>query len=161
MKRDPERYATTDGKPPAPGLEDAAAPQPIDPATGQHGAYWVLSEAERAKGFVRPVRDRYKHVGTRPSGPLRALTEKEREAYGPSYVAFEEYGPERAPVVGRGWTEAQLKSGCGSVTTMGRALSETYAREPKFYGTTFCCQCRAHFRVEEFVWTQDGQAVGS
>jgi hypothetical protein len=23
---------------------------------GQHGAYWVLSESERAKGFIRPVR---------------------------------------------------------------------------------------------------------
>jgi hypothetical protein len=22
---------------------------------------------------------------------------------------------------------------------MGRALSETYARDPKFYGATFCC----------------------
>jgi hypothetical protein len=39
----------------------ASAPQPINPATGQHAAYFVLSEEERAKGFVRPVRTAYIH----------------------------------------------------------------------------------------------------
>ncbi len=53
---------TTDGLPPDPGLEHAGAPKPIDPKTGQHGAYYILSEAERAKGFVRPVRDKYVHT---------------------------------------------------------------------------------------------------
>ena len=105
--------ATTDGKPPAEGCENAAAPQPIDPATGQHKAYWVLSAEERAKNWVRPYRDRYKHIA------------------------------------------------CGSVTTMGRALSETYARDPKYYGATFCCFCGVHFPVAEFVWTADGEVVGS
>jgi hypothetical protein len=33
----------------------------IDPATGMQKAYIVLSEAERAKGFVRPVRNAYRH----------------------------------------------------------------------------------------------------
>lgn len=50
---------------------------------------------------------------------------------------------------------------CGIVTTMGRALSETYARDPKFYGATFCCGCRTHFPVAEFTWTKDGEIVGS
>jgi hypothetical protein len=50
---------------------------------------------------------------------------------------------------------------CGSVTSMGRALSETYARDPKFYGATFCVNCNRHLPVSEFVWTADGQAVGS
>lgn len=58
---------TTDGKPPAEGLENAPAPQP-DRGDGQHGAYWVLTEDERAKGFVRPVRDTYQHVGPPPEG---------------------------------------------------------------------------------------------
>lgn len=49
------------GKPVAEGYETAPAPQPIDPATGMHGDYWVLSEAERSKGFVRPVRRSYRH----------------------------------------------------------------------------------------------------
>ncbi len=54
--------ATTDGRPPRPGYEDAGAPAPVDPATGQHEAYWVLSEDERAKGFIRPVRQSYRHL---------------------------------------------------------------------------------------------------
>lgn len=33
----------------------------IDPATGLQKAYVVLSEEERAKGFVRPVREKYVH----------------------------------------------------------------------------------------------------
>ena len=33
----------------------------IDPETGQQKGYVVLSEAERAKGFVRPLRDSYVH----------------------------------------------------------------------------------------------------
>ncbi len=44
---------------------------------------------------------------------------------------------------------------------MGRALSETYAREPSFYGATYCCHCRMHKAVGEFVWTADGERVGS
>lgn len=34
----------------------------IDPATGLQKAYVVLSEEERAKGFVRPVRHTYIHL---------------------------------------------------------------------------------------------------
>lgn len=50
---------------------------------------------------------------------------------------------------------------CGTVTTMGRSLSETYAVNPAFYGATFCCGCNKHLPVSEFVWTADGQQVGS
>lgn len=79
----------------------------------QHDVYLVLSEEERAKGFVRPYRDAYRH------------------------------------------------DACGSVTTMGRALSETYAREPTFYGATYCCRCQMHKPVGEFTWDADGERVGS
>jgi hypothetical protein len=95
-----------------PGLEN------IKP-NGQQEAYLVLSDEERAKGFVRPVRQTYKHVA------------------------------------------------CGTVTTMGRAIAETYARDPKFYGGTFCCHCGQHFRLTNpdgkaaFVWDPDGTPVGS
>jgi hypothetical protein len=41
---------------------------------------------------------------------------------------------------------------CGTVTTMGLALAETYARDPGFYGGTFCCGCRTHFPLVEFRW---------
>lgn len=81
--------------------------------TGQHAGYIVLCPDERAKGFVRPYRDAYKHLI------------------------------------------------CGTVTTMGRALSETYARDPSFYTHTFCGHCNRHLPVDEFVWTADGEKVGS
>ena len=116
---DPQKFkvtTTTDGQPADPGLENAPAPRPIDPATGQHKAYWVLSEDERKKGFIRPVRDAYRHQF------------------------------------------------CGAVTLMGRALAETYARDPSYYGATFCAHCRDHFPVGEhgqFLWCEDGTKVAT
>jgi hypothetical protein len=133
-----------------------------DNETGQHKGYIVLCPDERAKGFVRPYRDSYKHVGERPRYPLRDLTDEEREIHGKfGCVKYEEYPESEAPKVGRFWTEAALSGGCGTVTTMGRALSETYARDPEFYGATFCCGCNRHIAVAEFVWTADGARVGS
>lgn len=73
--------------------------------TGLADAYLVLSEAERAKGYVRPLRQSYIHTK------------------------------------------------CGTVTTMSVAIAETYARDPKFYGATYCCFCRMHPSVSEFVWS--------
>ena len=61
----------------------------------------------------------------------------------------------------RPYRDAYRHLKCGTVTTMGRALSETYARDPTFYGATFCCHCNRHLPVAEFVWTADGQQVGS
>lgn len=118
---------TTDGRSP----EDARASQTNK--TGQHASYIVLCDAERAKGFVRPYRDAYRHVGR------RELIVNDGNAQD---------------------TEHRV-GGCGTVTTMGRSLSETYARDPSFYGATFCCHCNCHLPVDEFVWTADGQQVGS
>ena len=81
----------------------------------QNEVYIVLSPEDRAKGFIRPVRDRYKHLT------------------------------------------------CGTITTMGPALAETYAREPHFYGATYCCHCCMHRPVGkngEFIWL-DGSKVGT
>jgi hypothetical protein len=103
------QMCTTSGEPPS----VVRAKQREEGNAGQHSSYIVLCDEERAKGFVRPYRDRYKHLK------------------------------------------------CGGVTTMGRSLSETYARDPSFYGATFCCSCNAHYPVAEFVWTADGQQVGS
>lgn len=155
--------ATTDGEPPADGNWDAPAPKPIDPATGQHGAYFVMPEEERKKGFVRPVRRSYQHVGIRPQHPTRDLTDEEKEFWeGEGYVKFEVY-PEgfRPNTKGRFWKQEELESGCGTVTKMGRSLAETYAREPKYYGQTFCCGCGTHLPVEEFVWDGTDERVGS
>lgn len=99
---------------------------PNDPAlrehdpSGQQKKYLVLSEEERRKGFIRPVRQKYIHKA------------------------------------------------CGAVTTMGLALSETYARDPSFYGGTFCCNCGKHFPLvnpdgsRAFIWdASDGSGVGT
>lgn len=137
---------------------------------GQQKTYLVLPDEERAKGFVRPVRDSYKHVGIPgPRFPLRDLTAEEQEQYASSgYVKREDY-PETQRVgsaVGRYWTQQQLDSvgkGCGTVTTMSRTLAETYARDPRFYSGTFCARCATHLPVGErgeFVW-MDGSRVGT
>lgn len=52
---------------------------------------------------------------------------------------------------------------CGSATTMGQTIAETYARDPSFYSGTFCVACGAHFPVGpkgEFIW-DDGSKVGT
>jgi hypothetical protein len=143
----------------------------LDTTIGSDGMqknYLVLSEEERAKGFVRPVRQKYRHVGIAgPQHPLRDLKDDERDYGGPDgYAKFETY-PADAAAVGRFWSQADLDrvgKGCGTVTTMGLALSETYAREPRFYGATFCAGCRVHLPVGddgEFVWEPDGSRVGT
>lgn len=50
---------------------------------------------------------------------------------------------------------------CGGVTTMGLPLCETVARDPKFYGATYCTTCMKHLPVAEFRWVEDGEVVGS
>lgn len=54
---------------------------------------------------------------------------------------------------------------CGGVTTMPLACAETYAAQPGYYGSTFCCICGGYFPVGkdgEFIW-DDGsrQKVGT
>lgn len=93
---------TTDN-PTDPRLTHGADTTPVEQAP----VYLVLSEEDRAKGFVRPVRVSY-------------------------------------------WHET-----CGAITTMGRPIAETYARDPKFYGATYCTTCRQHRPVGEhgeFYW---------
>lgn len=138
-----------------------------DTPTSQASAYLVLSDEERAKGFVRPFRDSYRHVGpSAPKYPLRELTAEEKERHpGRNYVVYEEY-PEsdESLLAGRYWTQADLdraNAGCGAVTTMARAIAETYARNPEFYGATYCIKCQMHKPVAEFVWEPDGSIVGS
>src|SRR6266702_4422174 len=108
---------------------------PTDPRLGrgsdetpvpQNEVYLVLSDVERAKGFVRPYRDSYVHVGQKPKYLLRDLDAEEQEryhAYG--YIKFEPYPKSDSSAVGRYWTEAQLnREACGALTRMGRVLSE-------------------------------------
>lgn len=138
----------------------------INPVTGMQKGYVVLSPEERAKGFVRPVRRTYKHVGAPgPALPLRDLTEIEKERWAhTNYIKFEEYNDPKSPAKGRFWTQEELDKidkGCGAITTMGISLAETYARDPKFYGGTFCTGCGTHHPVKEFIWLGTNERVDS
>ena len=68
---------------------------------------------------------------------------------------------ERAKGFVRPVRRSYIHAKCGTETTMGLALCETYARNPKFYGATFCAGCRNHVPVGEFTWTEVGEVVGS
>lgn len=50
----------------------------IDPATGMQKDYVILSDEERAKGFVRPVRRSYKHL---KCGAVTSMGQKLAETY--------------------------------------------------------------------------------
>lgn len=145
---------------------------------GQNEAYLILSDEERAKGFVRPVRTTYKHVGKKVEreGTIESLedhlTEGSAKYYSreQGYVAFLKYPESRSPLIGRYLKQTDLDAinskadrvgGCGTTTTMGLAIAETYARDPKFYGATFCCNCGTHLPVNEFVWLDSDEEVGS
>jgi hypothetical protein len=140
-----------------------------DTPRAQNDVYLVLSDEERARGFVRPVRRSYVHVGA--PGPrfyLEPLTEQQQKDHaGLGYVGFERYPPEMAPKTGRYWTQKELDDsdkGCGAVTTMGLAIAETYARDPFFYGSTYCVGCGMHRRVGargEFLWDGTNERVGT
>lgn len=99
-------------------------------ANGQQRDYVVLTPEERAKGFVRPVRKSYLHVG-------------------------------KDPVMNGIVLIKAGKGACGTRTTMGQAIAETYARDPGFYSGTFCCTCGEHRSLDEFVWEGTTEQVGS
>lgn len=83
----------------------------------QADAYLVLSDEEKVKGYLRPVRVSYVHEV------------------------------------------------CRSVTTMSQSIAETYARNPGFYGATYCVKCQMHRPVGpegEFYWDDGhGSKVGT
>ncbi len=155
---------TTDPKHPDLGHGSDATPRE------QNTTYLVISEEERKRGFQRQVRAHYVHIGALgPRYPLRDLTQEERERYDQSgYVKFEPY-PEgsHSSVIGCYWTQQRLDNigkGCGVRTSMPLAIAETYARDPSFYGSTYCCGCRMHKPVGlagEFVWDGTDERVGT
>jgi len=53
---------------------------------------------------------------------------------------------------------------CGGLTRMPMACAETYAANPSYYGSTFCCTCHGYFPVGangEFVWAGTNDKVGT
>jgi hypothetical protein len=149
--------------------DDAPVPNSATKPDGQHVDHWVLCAEERAKGFIRPVRLKYQHVGIPgPEYPLRDLTDEECQKFADvGYVKFEPYPESKRPALGRYWTQAQLDkigAGCGVVTSMPLACAETYARQPGYYGSTFCCGCGTYLPVGargEFVWDGTDERVGT
>ncbi len=71
---------------------------------------------------------------------------------------------DRAAGYVRPYRESYRHTVCGAVTTMAPAIAATYARDPGFYGATYCCACRMHRPVGadgEFDWLDDGTRVGT
>ena len=50
---------------------------------------------------------------------------------------------------------------CGSITTMGEKIAATYARDPWFYGSTYCVNCSMHRPLSEFLWVDLTQSQES
>lgn len=78
------------------------------------------------------------------------------------YVVLAE--EERAKGFVRPVRRTYVHSTCGSSTTMGQTIAETYARDPWFYSKTFCVHCGDHFPVGEdgeFVWAGTDEKVGT
>jgi hypothetical protein len=151
--------------------EDASVPNQATRPDGQHVDHWTMCPTEIMQaGFKRPVRLKYQHVG--PPGPkfeLRDLTDEERERWQEhGYTKFEPYPQGYAGAAkGRLWTQEQLNAvgkGCGVVTSMPRQIAETYAANPHYYGSTFCCGCGKYLPVGakgEFVWDGTDERVGT
>ena len=68
---------------------------------------------------------------------------------------------ERAKGFTRPYRTSYVHDKCGALTTMYASISETYARDPKFYGATFCIGCKTHLPVSEFKWDGTDELVGS
>lgn len=153
---------------------DTGAPTEERLSDGQLADHFVLCPADLAKGYVEPYRESYIHVG--PPGPKYPLVDV-NEAYratidyepDPEWVKYEAY-PEGSGErgLGRYWTQSDLDKadkGCGQLTRMPASCAATYAAQPGYYGSTFCCGCGAYFKVGvagEFVWDMASmQRVGT
>lgn len=67
---------------------------------------------------------------------------------------------ERAKGFTRPFRDCYRHKTCGHTTTMSRKIAETYAVNPKFYGSTYCVSCQMHKPVSEFLWLEnDGSEI--
>lgn len=149
--------------------DDAPVPNSDTRADGQHVDHWVMCPTEIIKeGFKRPIRNSYIHVGRPgPQYPLRELTQEEHDRYDQfGYLMYEEYPKSDSSIVGRFWTQKMFNAvrGCGVKTSMPQQIAETYAANPSYYGSTFCCGCGQYLPVGahgEFVWDGTNDRVGT
>lgn len=97
---------------------------------------------------------------TDPKNPnLGHGVDSEPRAQHDTYLVLSE--EERAQGFTRPLRRSYVHDKCGVETKMGLELCETYARDPSFYGSTYCVGCRMHLPVAEFKWSEDNQIVGS
>jgi hypothetical protein len=143
-----------------------------DKPVPQNKCYLVLSDEERAKGFVRPVRSQLRarrHRGAEVSAARHHGRAGEELARRRPFVKFEPYPQPAQGLVHRALLDAERCStrvgkGCGTLTTMGRALAETYARKPASTARPTAAAAHMHRPVGadgEFVWDGTDDAGGA
>ena len=119
-------------------------------------------------------RDEEKRIASLPpvDRSARVLTSGEKESDRPDYRDIEpSTGMQKSYVVlspeerAKGFVRPVRRTyrhkPCGTTTTMGIPLAETYARDPHFYNGTFCVNCRKHFDLNQFVWEGTDEQLGS
>src|SRR3954449_13440373 len=47
------------------------------------------------------------------------------------------------------YRDSYVHDACGGVTRMPAVCAQTYAAQPEYYGSTFCCHCQGYFPVGE------------
>lgn len=67
--------------------------------------------------------------------------------------------PEEIPLI-QEIRDKYIHQKCGGLTRMPAHCARTYAQNPKYYDSTFCCSCRGYFPVSEFTWDKDGKPIG-
>lgn len=118
-------------------------------------ALLAQADAEEAQ-----QRSRSSHLTTDPTDPrLTHGIDDKPVPQADAYLILPE--EERAKGFIRPVRRAYVHDVCGTRTTMSVALAETYARDPKFYGATYCVSCGLHAAVAEFVWDGTTERVGS
>lgn len=98
---------------------------------GQQKAYVVLTEEERKKGFVRPVRRTYIHVGKDPTMNNHVLIK-----------------------TGKGGCGQRTTMGIAIAETFARDPGF-------YSGGTFCCTCGVHLPLNEFIWEGTTEQMGT
>jgi len=125
------RKETTSGKPPENPLSSSTPTDKKKP-NGQYEDYWVLSKEEREKGFIRPLRFSYKHLGKdldlKRMIPIEKYFKENAEEYPQErqlryintygYVGFIPNTDHHSAILGRFVKQSDLGSGCGHITKM-------------------------------------------
>jgi hypothetical protein len=108
----------------------------------------VLPVDRSARELVsgKPVPEDYSHTEDRGDGQQKDYVVLTKEERSKGFV--------------RPYRDAYRHLKCGKITTMGRAIAETLARDPEFYLGGMCVHCGSHFPNEEFVWYEMDGTTG-